>query len=276
MSAPDAAAPTTSTPPAPPTAAQATRRTRAELRTLLIDTGMSILLEEGLGTGAEHLTFKRVFERVASTTGIRITNASVIGRVWQNQAEFQSAVLASVASDDMTLLAVEVADVTQQVLAAADRSTLEGRRRALSELARLTAEANLDAVSGSGSWAAVVGVWALSSSAPSGGASNEIHEALQRSYSVVEARNTVFAEQLQTAFGLHLRPGLSLQHFTASVSALIKGCALRDRADPRSLHGIIRSTGPDGGDQEWTILGIGIEALIEQFFELDPEWMPSD
>ena len=33
------------------------------------------------------------------TTGIQVTNASVIGRIWENQAEFQADVLAAVAND---------------------------------------------------------------------------------------------------------------------------------------------------------------------------------
>jgi hypothetical protein len=269
MTAPDA-----SVQAAAPAAARSTRRTRAELRALLIDAGTAILLEEGLGTGAEHLTFKRVFERVAATSGVRVTNASVIGRVWQNQAEFQSAVLASVAADEVAMRAIEVADVTRQVAAAGDLSSPDGRRRAVQELARLTAETNLELIGDSATWAAVVGVWALSSATPRDGAGDEIHAALERSYAAVAEHNLAFARGLQAAFGLRLRPGLELEHFTSSISALIKGCALRDRAQPQSLHGIVRPTGPGGADQEWTILGIGMEALFERFFELDPDWRP--
>jgi hypothetical protein len=47
------------------------RRNRDELRELLLRSGQSILREEGLGTGAEMLTFKRVFDRVEKDTGVR-------------------------------------------------------------------------------------------------------------------------------------------------------------------------------------------------------------
>ena len=45
------------------------RQTREELRSLLLETGRTILREDGLGTGAESLTFKR------SSNGWRRTRA---------------------------------------------------------------------------------------------------------------------------------------------------------------------------------------------------------
>jgi hypothetical protein len=65
---------------------QSTRRDREELRTTLIEEGREILFTEGLKAGSSSLTFKRVFDRVEAKTGLRITNASVIKRIWENQA----------------------------------------------------------------------------------------------------------------------------------------------------------------------------------------------
>jgi len=69
------------------------RQSRAELRSLLLGAGQSILLDEGLGTVADALNFKRAFARVEAETGIRLSNASVIGRVWENLADYQTDVL---------------------------------------------------------------------------------------------------------------------------------------------------------------------------------------
>jgi hypothetical protein len=57
-----------------------TRRSRDELREMLLSAGVELLVEQGLGTGAGHLTFKRVFEWLELNYGVRVTNASVIGR----------------------------------------------------------------------------------------------------------------------------------------------------------------------------------------------------
>jgi hypothetical protein len=40
------------------------------------------------------------------------------------------------------------------------------------------------------------------------------------------------------------------------------------------MEGILRPTGPDGQEQEWTLFGIGMDALQQLLFEADPEWSP--
>jgi hypothetical protein len=38
---------------------------------------------------------------------------------------------------------------------------------------------------------------------------------------------------------------------------------------------MIRPTGPDGEDQEWTLFAVGLEALVNQFLELNTEFAPT-
>ncbi len=40
------------------------------------------------------------------------------------------------------------------------------------------------------------------------------------------------------------------------------------------MSGIVRPTGPDGPVREWTLFAVGLEALVVQFFQLDPDWSP--
>ena len=75
------------------------RRSRDEIRSLLLRAGQDLVHEEGVEPGFGNITFKKVFDRVEKDTGIRITNASVIGRAWENQAAFQADVLVSIAQD---------------------------------------------------------------------------------------------------------------------------------------------------------------------------------
>jgi hypothetical protein len=37
------------------------------------------------------------------------------------------------------------------------------------------------------------------------------------------------------------------------------------------MEGILRPTGPGGELQVWTLFGVGLEALVDQFFVLDPD-----
>lgn len=251
------------------------RRTRAQLRELLIEAGLEVLAEEGLGSGAEHVTFKRVFERLADTAGIRVTNASVIGRVWQNQADFQSDVLATVADRELTAQTTRRDGVAEAILAASDRSTPQGRLDGLQQLSRAIADTYLAQVAESRPWATMIGVWALSADPPSSGDCTAIHDALRRSYQSIDATNLEFVRRVRDGLGLRLRPNRNLVTCSASLSALAKGCALRDRVQTSSLRGIVRPTGPNGTAQEWTILGIGIEAILLEYFELDPDWSPT-
>ena len=93
---------------------------RDDLHALLIETGRTILREEGLGGGGEALTFKRVSDRVEADTGIRVTNASLIGRVWENQTKYQTDVLASIAADDSSSEIAQTVDGLESVLLAMD------------------------------------------------------------------------------------------------------------------------------------------------------------
>ena len=70
---------------------------KGELRNLMLETGGRLLHEEGIETFMNNLTFKRVFDRVERDTGRHLTNASVIKRIWDNQADYQADVLVAVA-----------------------------------------------------------------------------------------------------------------------------------------------------------------------------------
>ena len=72
-----------------------------------------------------------------------------------------------------------------------------------------------------------------------------------------------------TLFGYRIKEPLTVPQFLNAVGALSEGCSLRDRVDTKML-GIVRPTGRHGEAEEWTIFGIGLHALVMEFFELDP------
>ena len=98
-----------------------------------------MLREEGLGTGAEALTFKRVFDRVEEDTGVRLTNASVIRRVWENQAEFQVDVLVTIALGDYDGLGICEFPDTVSVAACSMKAASTGAFARFETTALLTA-----------------------------------------------------------------------------------------------------------------------------------------
>lgn len=248
------------------------RRTKEEIRRLLLDAGRSILMEDGLGIGASGVTFKRAFERVEATTGARLTNASVIRRVWENQAEFQTDVLAAtvsanVSADEMAA----IVDVLAPLLSTLDRSTPEARLRSLDEVCRLSGRASLDAILHSPTWSLWVGIWVLGTTSPATPVNDRVRRALLDGYKLdTEGWETVYAG-LVDQLGMRLRAPFTLRQFTISVGALVEGCALR-HFGAEDLDAIDRPTGPDGALQSWNLLGVGFQALALQFFEIDPDW----
>jgi hypothetical protein len=248
------------------------RQSREELRELLLETGRTVLREDGLGTGAEALTFKRVFARVEEETGIRLTNASVIRR--RNQLEFQADVLVAIALDEnedeigVTVRAVD------PVLATVDVSSAQSRDQAMRELCRVGGAANLHAVRQSTNWPLWIGVWALTVAGEPLDSRNRVEEALVSGYGAFTERIVQVYGAMTTFLGFRLREQFTLRQFAIAADSLGQGCGLRDRFDHSAMEGIVRSTGPGGGPQEWTLFSIAFEGLVRQFFELDPDWEP--
>jgi len=234
--------------------------------------GLELLVEEGLGVGAGDLTFKRVFDRVEATTGVRLTNASVIRRVWENQAEFQDDLLTVVAlAGDAGDEAGATADALLPLLVSIDRSTPQGRMDGLREVCRVGGAASLRALVDSRQWSLWVGVWVLSVTGTPSARVDRVRQALVDGYEATTDLWMGLHGAMIDALGLRLRPPFTLRQFTVSVGALVEGCALRERTE-RAPATVVRPTGPGGAPQEWTLFGVGLEALAHQYLEPDPGW----
>ena len=248
------------------------RLSHDQLRDLCIEAGWMILREEGLGAGGEALTFKRVRERVEADTGIRVTNASLIGRIWENQFAFQTDVLAAVAGHHGTREVEDTLEVVTPILAGMDGGSEESRRFTMREVCRVTTAANTAALRHSTDLKLWFGIWAMSALGAAPERRCRIELALEQSYEVVtEHMESIYRAGLDF-IGYRVRPGLTLRQFTVAAAAMADGCVLRDRVDTAHMNGLMRPTGPGGELQEWTLFGLTLDALTGQFFELDPDW----
>lgn len=234
--------------------------------------GQGLLVDEGLGVGAGDLTFKRVFERVELSTGVRLTNASVIRRVWENQAHFQDDVLMAVAlAGDAGDESGATADAVLRLLASIDRSTPQGRLDGLTQACRVGGAASLRALADSRHWSLWVGVWVLSVTGTRSERIDRVRQALVDGYEATTDLWVGLHGAMIDTLGMCLREPFTLRQFTISVGALVEGCALRELTErpPPAIH---RPTGPGGVLQEWTLFGVGLEALAYQYLEPDPGW----
>ena len=107
-----------------------------ELTRMILDGAIEVLHKDGLGLSVENITFKKVFDHITETTGMRITNSSVIGRIWKDQADFQLALILDAA--DGTLDAEFYATLTPfaEVIEQTERTSLASRQDALREIGR--------------------------------------------------------------------------------------------------------------------------------------------
>ncbi len=254
--------------------AKSTRKSREELRQLLLDTGTAMLREEGLSSGVEALTFKRVFERVEREHGIRLTNASVIRRVWDNLADYRTDVLIAVAGDGGAEDVEAARRVAAPLMQRLDVSTPENRMASLREICRVGGALNAQAIHHSEQWPLSIGVWALAASGPPSDERRRIELALLASHDVFTDQIERLYAGMAAFLGLRLRERFTLRDFIVAEDSFSEGYGLRDRIDGGAAKVLLRPTGPAGEEQEWTIFAVGLEALINQFFELDPEWVP--
>lgn len=93
-----------------------------------------------------------------------------------------------------------------------------------------------------------------------------ILEALINGENYLVEQYSLWYEDVTSALGMKLRPGLEMAQFTAAAYALNEGLALRVTEFP--VREGITLTGPDGVDREWTLFSIAFEGIIDRFFDL--------
>ena len=239
----------------------------------MLDTGRQILQEEGIETVSSNLTFKRVFLRVEADTGRHLTNASVIRRIWENQADYQADVLVAIANDEQRPEVEETIAAVQEVMGAVDLASIEGRMWAMSELCRVAGATSRQVIAESSSWPLWVSVVAIASTTSNEGLRQRMCDALTDGYQSVTAFWEGVYRGLIGLLGLRPRAPLTVQQFVVAVTSLSEGDSLRHHVERAPII-LDRPTGPHGELREWTLYSVSIEAIALQFFEPDPSFVP--
>ena len=241
----------------------------------MIDGGIAYLIDHGLGVGTERATFKSVFDYILDTRDIKLHYASVLGRIWADQAEYQADLAAAIGAIDAS--ANEYERTLGQLIAVirdSDRSTPQGRWDAVTQLCRVVGEASLSDLTNSPEWPIWVGIWAVAASSHNVSPNDPIRTALRASYdSLTENFSLAYAWCVEM-LGLRFKAPLTVRHFTISATALAEGCVLRNTVASEEMHDISRPTGPEGTDEAWTMFSIGLHALCRHFLEEIPGWEP--
>ena len=249
------------------------RRSREELRAVLLEAGTSLLWKRGLIGGAEHVTFTEVFALARSSWGSPINPASVYKRIWATQADFQTDVLLAAAATYPDGEATSTRVAAQTVLDSADLRTARSRTAALSEICRVAGEAYIRALEASRPWQIWVGIWALTVSTPSTEDDEIVGPAIQNGREKATLALQEFLEAVLPGVGYRVAPPFSYQQLALAIGALAEGLALSDRFAPKRVLRIDRPAldAPhsltDNATTSWTLFGVAMEGLMKQFCE---------
>jgi hypothetical protein len=270
--------------PAARTDSVSRRIKREELRDLLVREGVALLLDEGVHVGLGAVTFPRVFDRVEAATGRRVTAASVYERLWATQSDFQWEVLAELVEGAGTLDERTVRRV-REILSVADRSTEAGRLECLRELCQAVVQQHVIDGSSRRHYRIVLAAVAAVS-APEGDEDDpvgvdRVRQAL-RDY--VERETELLLElynEIGASLGLRTREPIELRQFALAVGALGEGVALRLKYFPEYAQPIVVPPAAGGdagghGGEVWSLVGFGVEAIVQAMIEIDPDWPHPD
>lgn len=251
------------------------RRSSAEIRELLISTGSAILLQEGLGSGFSELTFKRVLDRLRDEKGIHLTHASFIGRIFENQSEFQEEVHALLIEGINQTEFAGVIDAALPILEQVDLSSLDSRVAVMDEVSRVGSIAQEKAIRGASSWSIWLHAVAFETT-PRHDDSTRFRDKLREILKAETAEFAALYDEILTFLGMRTKDPFTIEDLTVAIAALAEGAAIRGFIEPEIFKMVTLPSLLDDGTSEWTSLGLGIRALTSYMVEPIPGWTPPE
>lgn len=256
----------------PTTVSTSKRRKRADLKDLVMTAGLEVLERDGIGVGAEDLTYAKVFDHLEQTTGVRVTRGSVHERIWDSQRDFQLDVLATVAEWDFVSSIDDTRSLIEAAAAEADLSTHAGRAEAMRFLLRVAPMQNLRHSETVDKWSLWHGTVSSVLSHPSDDESVAVvREAASTSYrKLFEAWTRLYFDTgLMLGFTIRQIPGLTheqlVEKWTSMVLAMADGFAIRMGADLVETFEL--PTGPNGELETWDDFGFAMWQAIPSYME---------
>lgn len=250
----------------------AQRRSRDELRELLLDVGVELLTERNVDFSIDALGYRTVFDHLEKTRGVRVTYGSVHERIWGSQREYQLAVLTAAVHSIPEQNFDAFAGPASRVIDALPLDTPAHRRYAAQELTRVAMNANWE--SSPPGYDLLRTLRYLCATLDT---TSETIEPLLGLIAEQRARTAeLYSEvlhQLVAVLGLRARAPLALDEAVASLAlasnATIAGLDLDSAVAP--LEPLMLATGPDGQEQSWHRAAFTTWVMTRGLLELDGE-----
>ncbi len=239
---------------------------------MILDAARDLLVTEGISIGLGNITFKRVFDHLEATSGVRVTHSSVIERIWRDQDEFHLAVIDSVLNLTVPDDPLFERSIRRMIAVAetADRTIPEGRWEAMFEIARVGAADNLKLLQRYVWWPLWLNVWTWLATGEDGEGASDLRRAVRSNYRASDAIYEALYGGLMDYLGFRVKDGFTLHDMDTMFAWSAEGAAIRQRVDPDALKAR-RFRG-----KMWTPLGLAFRGIVIQALELIPDWEPSE
>lgn len=231
-----------------------------ELRSRMLEAGFEQLRDKGLFDGLAAL-------RLDAAIVIAEVPRAAAYREFKDQENYRREVLSYIVTG-LPLsegLAATAAEAERQFARREDQMQSDDptvRRKARAEIMRVVSELNYCMLDGSADWRIYRSIVAVSQTDPN--LSSELREAIAAGERLLLEGYADFFEDMASRTRLQLRPEFEPIEFSMAVYALNDGLANRsDSSDRRSR---IMLDHPARAS-EWTLFGIGFEALVDRFYE---------
>lgn len=247
-----------------------TRRSRDELRQLMVDAGCELLSQRGLAFDPPNLTYANVFAHIEQTHGILLHRSQVHGRIWDSQDHFRVDVVTAVISDaapgsaEVDELVKELVDPGQSVrVRALANAWVSASNDTSREIADLDLRFDL-----------LVAAQALSAidSATAPEIANAARNNLMRRTEHNKQRYEQVAENLgvSTADEFGLAPEDAWGLLARTSSSLLEGVRLLEDVD-ENFTAPFNIIDDDGNPQARDAAALGLCLIVEQLFGLENE-----
>jgi len=248
-----------------------TRRSRDELRTLVLDSAVELLHQSAPTITVDSLSYQAVFNHLAESHGVKVTHASVHERIWSSQRDFQIEALAEAIRQVPNENHKQFADAA---LASLPLDTSQDRDYASQEITRLAMNSNWEGAAGGYELLRVLRLLVTLDS-PSGLAASNDQRVIDLVTGSRRATTDLYAtmvRELANTVGMRLRPNLGMdldevaEFLATTANATVTGLEIDRAVMDDVVHRL--PTGRNGELQDWYPVALATWALVTLVFDI--------
>lgn len=255
------------------------RRSRSELREMMLSAGTEVLFEIQPTLGFEHLTYTAVFQHLLRHRGQKVTIGSVHERIWPSQRDFQLDVIAAALQQPISRIHDAAFTRAASLITKLDLTTPQARRYAAQSSVRHGSfHLNPDASTPATELASIIRLrlWPLDDGHPE---AEGFVEAISAIRTVSTAEYVEVIRLLMKLVGLRVRADAGdADEVVESIAILGNATMVGLRTDvlPQAQRTRLIPSGPNGELEAWYPDAIALWSNVRAMLELDGDDLTDD